>query len=442
MHGAPSDRGPALVLPGAALALGLLLAINFFNYVDRQVLAAVESKIEVTFFSGDDYPRDADGSISDKMQRASVEASMGSLYFAFMAAYMVFAPLFGWLAERVSRWLLIGIGVIVWSLASGASGLAASFTILFLTRCVVGIGEAAYGPAAPALIADMYPEERRGRMLSLFYVAIPVGSACGYVLGGLMYNLTEDWRWAFYVVLPPGIVLGLLCFLMRDPRRTESMQQVERRKPRWSDYLVVLKTPSYLLNTLGMTAMTFAMGGMAYWMPRYVERERQGGTLAEVNYYFGIIVVISGLAATLLGGWLGDKLRARFKGAYFLVSALAMWIGFPLVLAVLYLPFPLAWVFVFLACFCLFFNTGPTNAIIANVTHPSMRAGAYALNILIIHALGDAISPTILGALNGYFGNMNVGFVAISGMFFVAGVCWFLGARYLERDTALAATKG
>jgi len=436
-----AERGPSYIMPGAAVALTLLLLINFFNYVDRQVLAAVESKIELDFFKAPEYPRDAEtNKIIDSEQRAGVEASMGSLYLAFMAAYMLFAPLFGWLSERMSRWLLIAIGVIVWSLASGASGMAPTFTILFLTRCLVGIGEAAYGPAAPALISDMYPVERRGRMLSLFYVAIPVGSAFGYILGGQTYSWTRDWRWAFYIVVPPGILLGIWCLFMRDPRHAKNASATPQRKGGWRDYGTILKIPSFRWNTLGMTAMTFALGGLAFWMPRYASEERGAGDLASVNFTFGIIVVVSGLSATILGGWAGDKLRTRFSGAYFLVSAVAMWIGFPLVVAVLFVPFPLAWVFLFLACFCLFFNTGPINTVIANVTHPSMRASAFALNILLIHAFGDAISPTILGWLNGYYGTMNVGFLAISAMFFIAGGCWFLGARHLEKDTAAAAT--
>lgn len=436
-----AQRGPSYVVPGAAIALSLLLIINFFNYVDRQVLAAVESKIELSFFSGPKYPRDSENRLDDPKKRAEVEGSMGSLYFAFMAAYMVFAPLFGWLAERMSRWLLIAIGVAVWSLASGASGLAPTFTILFLTRCLVGIGEAAYGPAAPALIADMYPVERRGRMLSLFYVAIPVGSACGYILGGQAYAWTGDWRWAFYIVVPPGILLAVWCLFMRDPRHRQAASATPQRKGSWRDYGIILKTPSYLLNTLGMTAMTFALGGMAFWMPRYISDQRKAGSLEDVNFLFGLIVVVSGLAGTVIGGWAGDRARAKYSGSYFLVSSIAMWTGFPLVIAVLYTPFPLAWVFLFLACFCLFFNTGPTNTIIANVTHPSMRASAYALNILIIHAFGDAVSPTILGWFNGYYQNMNVGFLAVSGMFFLAGLCWFLGARHLQSDTERAATR-
>jgi len=431
-------------LPGARAALVLLLAINLFNYIDRQVLASVETRIEETYFPESDYPRDPE---TKKPLDPTIEGKIGSLNTAFMVAYMVFAPLFGWLADRYARWLLVGAGVLAWSLASGASGLAPTFLVLFLTRCLVGIGEAAYGPVAPTVISDLYPVSRRGAKLAWFYVAIPVGSALGYVLGGQVTSWTGDWRWAFYVVVPPGLFLGLCCWWMREPPRGQadstgqqavgSRQKAEAAKGNASsfhDYLSILKTPSYLCNTIGMTAMTFAMGGIAFWMPRYVYKERGWGELSDVNMVFGGIVVVSGLAATLLGGLAGDKLRVRFSGSYFLVSGIAMILGFPFVLLVLYLPFPLSWVFVFLACFCLFFNTGPTNTILANVTHPSVRASAFALNIFIIHALGDAISPPIIGLINGY-SNMFVGFLVVSFMFLLGGVVWLWGARYLERDT-------
>lgn len=429
----PVEREAAL--PGARTALLLLLCINFFNYVDRQVLAAVETKIEESFFPESEYPRDS------ATTRAMIEGALGSLNLAFMVSYMLAAPLFGFLADRTARWFLVGVGVLLWTIASGASGLAATFAILFATRCFVGIGEAAYGPVAPTVIADMYPVKKRGSKLAWFYVAIPVGSAFGYILGGQMAAWTNDWRWAFYVVVPPGILLGIWCFLMKDPPRGQADAAVVSRKATWQDYMMILKTPSYLLNTLGMTAMTFAMGGIAFWMPRYVLKQKGWGTLNQVNMIFGAIVVVAGLSATLLGGFVGDKLRPRFAGSYFLVSGIAMMLGVPFILLVLVLPFPLGWVFVFLACFCLFFNTGPTNTILANVIHPAVRASGFALNILIIHALGDAVSPMILGWVNGYFGNMNVGFMAISMMFLLSGMFWLLGCRHLEKDTALAPTR-
>ncbi|HVX61971.1 MAG TPA: MFS transporter [Pirellulales bacterium] len=411
----------------ARLSVALLLAINLLNYVDRYVLAAAVPRIEHDFFSPDD---------------PNIDSWMGSLATAFLVSYMLTAPLFGWLADRFSRWKLMGIAVIAWSLASGASGLASTFAILFITRLAVGIGEAAYGPAAPTVIADLFPVSRRGSVLAWFYMAIPVGSALGYVLGGMVAEHWH-WRWAFYLVVPPGVLLGLLCFLMPEPPRgaSDALTQTGRRT-RWADYLSLARTPSYVLNCAGMTAMTFALGGVSYWMPKYIHFYRGEPSLGQVNLIFGALTVVSGLSATLLGGLAGDRLSARWPGAYFLVSGAGMLLGFPCFLLVLVTPFPWAWIFIFLAEFCLFFNTGPTNTILANVTHPSVRSTAYALNILIIHLLGDAASPTLIGALSDRFqGNMNVGFLAVSGAILVGAVFWLCGARHLQRDTELATTR-
>jgi MFS family permease len=191
-----------------------------------------------------------------------------------------------------------------------------------------------------------------------------------------------------------------------------------------------------------MTASTFAIGGIAYWMPYYIIEYRKGGTEGVVDSIFGGILVVAGLTATLAGGWLGDKLRGRYPGSYFLVSGSGMILGFPMLLACMYTPFPLAWVWIFFTIFFLFLNTGPANTILANVTHPAIRATGFALNILLIHALGDAISPTIIGAITDLTGgDMNAGFLFVSGMFVVSGLLWLAGSRFLERDTELAPTR-
>ena len=188
-----------------------------------------------------------------------------------------------------------------------------------------------------------------------------------------------------------------------------------------------------------MAAMTFAIGGIAFWMPYYLEN--RPGAPEHVTTIFGAITAAAGLAATLLGGIAGDKLRAYFPGSYFLVSGCAMLVGFPVFLSVLHSPFPWIWLLIFLTCFCLFFNTGPTNTILANVTHPSMRSIAFALNIFVIHALGDVISPVIVGLLNDYFHDMNRSFFVVGLTFLASGVLWLLGARHLKRDTELAPSR-
>jgi MFS family permease len=454
--------GRATPLPGARSALALLLFINLFNYIDRQVLAAVVGPIKKTFFNPAGAPSAAGGDLLSvlvnwfqiRLGFRPEDALLGLLGTAFMLLYMTAAPVFARLAERRSRWRLVGIAVILWSLASGASGLAATFFLLLLTRCCVGIGEAAYGPVAPTMISDLYPVKIRGQVLAWFYIAIPVGSALGYVVGGWVANSGigdwgasligarhESWRWAFFLITLPGIVLGLWSFFMREPPRGQAdlSKAVRPAAVPWRDYLILLRTPSYTLCTLGMAAMTFAIGGIAFWMPYYLES--RPGAPANSTVVFGAITAAAGLAATLLGGIAGDKLRGRFPGSYFLVSGAAMLAGFPALLAVLHAPFPwVIWLLIFLTCFCLFFNTGPTNTILANVTHPSMRPIGFALNIFVIHALGDVISPVIVGLLNDWFHDMNKSFFVVGLMFLAAGVLWLLGARHLQRDTELAPT--
>jgi MFS transporter, Spinster family, sphingosine-1-phosphate transporter len=408
-----SKRNPPF--PGAWSALALLLGINLFNYIDRQILAAVEPEIRSTFFAPNDI---------------NAMAKTGALGTAFLVSYMISAPLLGWLADRMSRWLLIGVAVILWSLASGASGLAVTFGMLLATRLFVGIGEGAYGPAAPTIISDLFPLEIRGRVLAYFCAAIPVGSALGYVLGGLIGNHL-GWRWAFYLVTPPGILLATICFFKRDPRE-QTGGRAQKQRPDWSQYRSLFRTPSYVINTAAQTAMTFALGGLAFWIPGYLQYRHQP---PSTRIIFGGITVVAGLISTILGGIAGDRLRQRFGGSYFLVSGIGMLLAFPFTVAMLFTPFPLAWVMLFFTVFFVFFNTGPSNTAIANVTLPSIRATGFALNILVIHALGDAIAPPLIGAIAGRT-NLDIAFLFISLTMLIAGAIWLAGMKYLARDTA------
>ena len=418
----PDDAAP---LPGARAGLTLLLLINLLNYVDRQVLSAVEPNISKTFFGAHPPP----GTL----------AKMGWLGTAFILSYMVTAPVFGWLADRMSRWVLVGAAVLLWSVATAASGWAASFTILLVTRLFVGVGEAGYGPAAPTIISDFYPVKRRGSVLAWFYVAIPVGSALGYVVGGAIGGSPLGWRWAFYLVTLPGLLLGVWGLFMRDPPRGKSDGGATHALPKWADYARLVHNRSYVLNTAAIAAMTFAIGGISFWMPRYLTETRHLPDRAKL--IFGGITVVAGLGATLLGGWAGDKLRPRFGGSYFLVSGIAILIACPFVIAMLYLPFPLAWVMLFGAVFFLFFNTGPSNTALANVVHPSVRASAFALNIFFIHLLGDAPSPPVLGAVAEHYG-WNAAFGVVAAAMALAGVLWLAGTPHLAADTEAAPRQG
>ena len=421
---APATPGAAIDVPPAGRVsiwpVVLLIFVNLFNYLDRTTMAAITLPVMREF--------NATG------------AQIGWLATGFLITYMLVAPLFGIWADRVSRWRLIGISLIIQSLASGGSGLAGTYLTLLVMRCSVGVGEAAYGPAAPALLSDMFPVAKRGRILAIFYTAIPVGSALGYVIGGAMLELKGDWRWAFYVLTPPGIVLGLLCFLMRDPPR--SVAAGTPVKPTLRDYAAIVRVPSYVINCIGMTMMTFAIGGISQWMPTYLERDR-GISTTHATATFGALSAAAGFLGTICGGVIGDRLRTRFAGSYFHVSGAGMLLGFPFFLLFFVTPFPYAWAVLFVAVFCLFLNTGPGNTILANVVPANVRASAFALNILMVHLFGDAISPPLIGyiadgARTPTSSGLGTGFFWTSILLAIGGVVWWSGARFLERDTQRA----
>jgi MFS family permease len=408
-------------LSGARGALFLLLAINLFNYIDRQILAALEPDIRETFFAASDV---------------NAMTKTGLLGDAFFVTYMISAPILGLLADRFSRWIIIGSAVILWSLASGGSGLAATFAILFATRICVGIGEGGYGPAAPTILSDLFPIEKRGRIMAIFCAAIPVGSALGYVIGGLI-GAHLGWRWAFYLVAPPGLLLGMLCFWQRDPR--VAAHQLVQKSPRRSigDYLRLFRTRSYLINCVAITLMTFVQGGLGFWVPAYLRYRNQSPGVGMT--IFGLITVVAGLVSTLLGGVIADRLRSRFAGSYFWVSGIGMLIACPFFIVTLYIPFPAAWIAMFLAIFFLFLNTGPSNTALANVSLPAVRATAFAVNIFVVHAFGDVQAFWLLGYIGGHT-NMHVAFLFVSGIILLSGVAWLIGVKYLPADTAAVET--
>ncbi|PYL72023.1 MAG: MFS transporter [Verrucomicrobia bacterium] len=408
-------------MSSAPSALFLLLAINLFNYIDRQILAALEPDIRATFFAAGDV---------------NAMWKTGLLGDAFFVTYMISAPILGLLADRFSRWIIVGSAVILWSLASGGSGLAATFAILFATRICVGIGEGGYGPAAPTILADLFPIETRGRVMAIFYAAIPVGSALGYVIGGLV-GARFGWRWAFYLVTPPGLLLGLLCFWQRDPRVSAHQLAQESLRRELRDYVALFRTRSYLINCVAQTLMTFVTGGLGFWASAYLRYRNQSPDVGMT--IFGLITVVAGLVSTLLGGVIADRLRSRFAGSYFWVSGIGMLIACPFFIATLYTPFPAAWVPMFFAIFFLFVNTGPSNTALANVSLPAVRATAFAVNILVIHALGDVQAFWLLGYIGGHT-NMHVAFLFVSGIIFFSGVAWLIGVKYLPADTAAVET--
>lgn len=415
---------PARQTPHASNArrvLALLFAINLLNYIDRYVLAGVLPLLEKAF-------------------AGITKERLGLLAPAFLVVYMLTSPVFGYLGDRTARKLLVGIGVQLWSLATAAAGLARSFRELLFTRMFVGVGEAAHGTCAPTIISDLYPKASRGRALALFYVAIPVGSALGYLLGGVI-GTHWSWRAAFWVVGLPGLLVGLLAYFIDEPTRGSSEEvehgQLDRflqRKVRLADYLDLLRTRSFVLNTLGMTAYTYSIGGISYWMPTFLNQERHLA-LDRATFQFGLVTVATGIVGTLLGGIMADRLARRTQGAYFLVCGVSMILAAPAFYVVLLSTDPAVyWPALVVAELLLFINTGPSNTILVNVTLPDVRTSAFALNILVIHALGDVLSPVVMGATADR-SDLATAFLYTGGMVVLSGILWSAGAPFLGRDS-------
>jgi MFS family permease len=412
MGNADPDR--ILKTPAYSLyALGLLFAVNLLNYIDRQVLFAVFPLI--------------------KAELGMSDAALGFLGSAFMVSYLVSAPVFGWFGDRYGRVKLAGLGLSLWSIATAATGLAGRYSTLFISRATVGIGEASFGTVSPGLISDFFSKELRGRVLSFFYLAIPVGSAVGYIVGGSV-GQAFGWHSAFFMAALPGLALAIPIFLLREPRRGATEKDAEFSASRPADYISLFKNRSFVITTLAMSAMTFALGGLAQWLPTFLYR-MHGQSVAAGNALLGTITVISGIAGTLTGGWLGDRFQKRSGKGYLIVSGTGFLAGTPIaVYALVSSSLAGCLTAIFLAEFFLFFNTGPLNTTIVNVTSHSVRAMAFAVNIFFIHALGDAVSPAILGRLSDIWG-LRTALLITPFMILLAAGFSFLGIRFVEKDS-------
>jgi predicted MFS family arabinose efflux permease len=401
----------------ATAALSGLTGLNILNYADRYVGAAMLPLILSSL--------------------ALTDAQGGLLQSAFILSYSLVSPLAGWLGDRWNRFRLAAAGVFVWSAATIASGLAPTYAALLLARTVIGVGEASYAVVTPSLLSDLYPPDRRARVFAIFYAAIPVGTAVGYALGGTVGE-TFGWRTAFFVAGVPGAVLALFLLGLTEPKRgaTDPPGSVSTVPVALGPSLRALwARRSYLYNTGAQVLYTFAMGGMATWMPTYYVRER-GLTLTEASTTFGVLLLVAGFLGTVVGGQLADRLAKRLDGAQFAVSGWGLVLSLFFMLGAVLAPSPLVfWPCTFVTLLLLFLNIGPLNAAMANVLPPDLRARGFALSTMAMHLLGDAASPWVIGVVSDYVG-LTAPILGAGVMLAVAGVLLLVGRGALDRDVA------
>jgi MFS transporter, Spinster family, sphingosine-1-phosphate transporter len=397
------------------IVLTALTGLNGLNYLDRYVAAATLPLILAGL------------AISD--------TAGGLLQSAFILTYSLACPIAGWLGDRQPRMRLAAAGVFVWSAATLASGLAPTYAFLLLARSIIGVGEASYAVVTPSLLSDCYPPDRRSRVLGIFYAAIPVGTALGYVIGGLVGE-AYGWRAAFFVAGAPGALLAVLLLLLPEPPRG-ALDPVgpDAATPLGlgASLRALAARRSYLVNTGAQVIYTFAMGGLATWMPTYFVRER-GLSLGTAATTFGLILVVAGFAGTLVGGRLSDAFAKRSRSAHFTLSGASLVLSIAFTLPAILAPSPAVfWPAMFATLFLLFMNIGPLNAAMANVLPADLRGRGFAVTTMVMHLLGDAASPSLIGLVSDRIG-LTAPVLLTGCMLAVAGVVLLVGRDSLATD--------
>ncbi|WP_263365783.1 spinster family MFS transporter [Edaphobacter bradus] len=423
---AKPTRSPSVA--GATTALILLTALNFVNYIDRYILPGVQEQIKGEF------------RLSDQQ--------IGSLTLWFMVAYMATSPITGWLGDRFPRKPMIVIAALFWSGINFFTASVHSYDSLNLRHAALGIGEASFGVFAPALLADFYPKDQRNRVLTIFNVAIPVGAALGYLVGGTVGE-HHGWRMSFIVSAIPGVILALLIlFFMKEPARGDKGHDELRSNARaeaeaysgpllrWIVYVLAylkqlkinLGKPAYLASILGYAAVTFSLGGISWWMPSFLQRVG-GRSQSNAAFLMGAITVVTGLLGTVTGGVIAQRWSRKTSKALYLVPAISAALAVPPALVCFFGPKSLTIPSLALAVFLIFLGTGPVNAATVNAVRPEIRATALAGQLFIIHALGDAISPRIIGVVSDR-STLNLGLGSTLITLVLAAIIFSLGSRY------------
>lgn len=442
----------------AKVTFVVLFLMNLLDYTDRWVLSAVLTDVQAEFtldnFSG------------------------GMLATYFLISYSLISPLMGWLGDRTRRTWLLGIGVGIWSLATVGTGLARSYNHLVLARAFLGIGEATYGVLAPTILMDLFARKDRARVMSAFYLAMPLGGAIGMGLGGYIASLW-GWRWSFFVVGAPGLLAAFAALILPEPVRGASegvdvdrLKEHETAGASREDYVDLMVNSSYTYSVFGMAMYTFAIGGLAVWLPKFLVFTR-GIEPVRAKGILGLVTAGAAIVGMSAGGWLADRLARTNPRALFIVPGLAMIGSIPFILlGLLATSPPLIYAGIFFAELLMFINTGPCNAVIANVVAPNMRAAAYAVAIFAVHFLGDIWSPPLMGYVADLFGaadtmaspigrllrsigaipvvgedaklgpqNMVAGLLIVVPAVLISGVVLLAGARHLPREMALMLAK-
>jgi len=406
----------------ARYVLVVMVGINFLNYMDRWVGAAASPLIQKEFH------------LSDTL--------VGLLGSAFLIVYAFAALPFGYWADRGVRRTVVGVGVAIWSVATLFTGFARNFVQLFLSRAVLGIGEASYYPAGTSLLSDYFPKEQRGRVMSIWGAGSALGIAIGFAGGGYIAE-KYGWRNAFFFAAIPGILFALLAFGLHEPLRgsAESRGPALERTHDASirNFVALMRIPTLRATIFSQTLLFFVLASNAFWLPLVLTR-RFNLSVSKADLLAGVVLVAGGLIGTLAGGWIGDY-RARTNPAAHLHVGIAgfllgaIFISIALIAPMNIGPIPVFVPAFFLAVVCLYLYSGPFTALSQSVVSPGLRASAVTMLLFVSHVLGDSHSPFDVGVISSAVGSLQLALLITSPtLLVIAAVVAATGLRTVHRD--------
>ena len=351
-----------------AFALALLFGLNFMNFYDRQVVGAIGERLK------------AEWQLSD--------GQLGALTTAFILLYAVVGVPLGRWADRGRRRVILGLGAIVWSLFTALSGMAWGFASLFLFRIGVGVGEASCAPAANSLLGDLFPSEQRSRAISIFMLGLPLGTGASFLVSGTIVQLTGGWRPALFVAALPGILLGLLAFLLPEPARGAAEGRVSKAPVLAGSAIgAILRIATLRWIMLSGALINLILYALAAFLSSFLIRYH-GLDIGTASRFNGALVGIAGSIGMLAGGWLGDRVARRGAERRLLLAAGTLLLAAPATWLALRQPPGAVWacmLFMFPGILLLYTYYSTVYATIQEVVEPARRATAMAVYFLVFY---------------------------------------------------------
>ena len=450
------DKNPRITVGYARSVFWIMFLISFLNYLDRNVLTGAANVVAKELGFGLD--------------------GIGTLATAFIVVYTLGAIPLGIWADRTQRKNVVAICVAVWSIATAATALASNFTTLFISRMILGVGEAGYFPAGTALMSDCFARSKRSRIMSWWSTAQLVGILVGFGVGVAVAGLYPgSWRLAFIFTGIPGLLLAWFIWRVREPRRNQADEEAEQEADEiggapevveaahtlhisanaFTQFLTLLRIRTLAVLIAMQVFAFFVLGVNVVFLPTYLQQKDTFGlSSGAAGLFSGAVIVLAGIAGTVLGGYMADALNKRFPGARVLVCGIGFLLAAPsFAAAVTFHNFIVFTIFFVLTTLLVSVYTGPSTAATQDVVPSVLRASAVSLSLLIAHLLGDAFSPTVVGLLATSFDpthgmhfklgmagqDLSVALLwTCTPALIIAGLIGVFGARWMRSDIAAA----